>query len=365
MDKPRWDLFCRVVDNLGDVGVCWRLAADLAARGIAVRLWIDDASALRWMAPAGADGVAVRDWAEGEQCDDETAVGDVVIEAFGCTLPATFVERMATRPQPPVWIDLEYLSAEAYVERSHGLASPQAGGPGAGLLKRFFFPGFTARSGGLLREPGLDTRQAGFDRDAWLASRGIERHERERVVTLFCYDGSPVRALADALGDRPTLLLAAFGAASEQVARVLGRGLVRGNLRAVLLPPLSQPDYDHLLWSGDCNFVRGEDSFVRAQWAGRPFVWQPYMQADGAHVAKREAFLARFVEGVDESLSGPVAALWRAWGEAPLPPSVDLRGLAVLPRFEPWQAHCLNWRHALRSQADLVTQLIRFARETR
>jgi len=52
-----WDLFCRVVDNFGDIGVCWRLAADLATRGDAVRLWCDDASALAWMAPDGAPGV--------------------------------------------------------------------------------------------------------------------------------------------------------------------------------------------------------------------------------------------------------------------------------------------------------------------
>ena len=53
----KWDLFCRVVDNFGDVGVCWRLAADLAQRGEQVRLWIDDASALTWMALQGARGV--------------------------------------------------------------------------------------------------------------------------------------------------------------------------------------------------------------------------------------------------------------------------------------------------------------------
>ena len=52
-----WDVFCRVVDNFGDIGVCWRLAADLAARGQHIRLWVDDPSALTWLAPAGAPGV--------------------------------------------------------------------------------------------------------------------------------------------------------------------------------------------------------------------------------------------------------------------------------------------------------------------
>ena len=81
MGAPRWDLFCRVIDNHGDVGVCWRLAADLAARGVQVRLWIDDASALSWMAPAGAAGVTVLAWPanaqEGER-DGDVAPGDVV-----------------------------------------------------------------------------------------------------------------------------------------------------------------------------------------------------------------------------------------------------------------------------------------------
>ena len=38
-----WDIFCTVVDNYGDIGVCWRLARQLAAEhGFAVRLWVDD-----------------------------------------------------------------------------------------------------------------------------------------------------------------------------------------------------------------------------------------------------------------------------------------------------------------------------------
>ena len=90
----RWDLFCRVIDNHGDLGVCWRLACDLAGRGAEVRLWIDDASALNWMAPQGAPGVEVLPWRDPQ--DDEVP-GDVVVEAFGCDPPAAFVARMAAR----------------------------------------------------------------------------------------------------------------------------------------------------------------------------------------------------------------------------------------------------------------------------
>ena len=61
-----WDIFCRVIDNYGDIGVCWRLAADLAARGRTVRLWVDDPLPLRWMAPGALEGswpgVSVLHW---------------------------------------------------------------------------------------------------------------------------------------------------------------------------------------------------------------------------------------------------------------------------------------------------------------
>jgi len=39
----------------------------------------------------------------------------------------------------------------------------------------------------------------------------------------------------------------------------------------------------------DVNFVRGEDSFVRAQFAARPLVWQAYPQDEGAHLNKSAA----------------------------------------------------------------------------
>ena len=91
----RWDIFCRVIDNHGDLGVCWRLCADLAQRGHTVRLWVDDASALAWMAPQGCTGVAVHAWPETAALqalaqDATFQIGDVAIEAFGCELPEGF-----------------------------------------------------------------------------------------------------------------------------------------------------------------------------------------------------------------------------------------------------------------------------------
>jgi uncharacterized repeat protein (TIGR03837 family) len=357
----QWDLFCRVVDNFGDLGVCWRLAADLAARGEHVRLWVDDASALQWMAPHGTPGVTVFPWSTAGSTDD-TAIGpgDVVIEAFGCELPAAFIARMAGSMRAPVWINLEYLSAEAFVDRAHRLPSPQTRGPGAGLTKWFFYPGFTPLTGGLIREPDLLARQRGFDAPGWLAAHGAAPANGEHVVSLFCYEAPALPALLARLANQPTLLLATAGLAARQVSAQLGPGLTRGQLRALLLPALTQRDYDHLLWASDLNFVRGEDSFVRAQWAAKPFVWQAYPQHDGVHLDKLDAFLARFLAGAeaDAAFSAELRSFWHAWnGAAP--------GLPALPAEAVWARRCRRWRDALLGQCDLATQLLGFVAETR
>lgn len=332
-----WDIFCRVIDNHGDLGVCWRLARDLATRGQAVRLWVDDAAALAWMAPQRPAGVDVRAWPENNV---DAPPGDVVIEAFGCELPPAFVARMAARTPAPRWINLEYLSAEGYVERSHGLASPQFHGPGAGLTKHFFYPGFTPRTGGLLREPGLLERIAAFDGAAWLAERGWAPKPGERVVSLFAYANPALSALLQALADQPTLLLACPGPLQAQIAD-------RPGLRTIALPYLAQEDYDRLLWASDVNLVRGEDSFTRAQWAGEPFVWQIYPQHDDAHHTKLEAFMAR------AALPPAWRSVWRGWN-----------GLGALPAslsgLEDAAVHAQAWRVQLAAQPDLLTQLQRF-----
>lgn len=324
-----WDVYCRVIDNLGDAGVCWRLAAGLAARGQRVRLVIDDASPLAFMAPQGAPGVQVLPW------PGPAEVGDVVVEAFGCDPPPDTVAAMASRAQPPVWINLEYLSAEGYVERSHGLPSPQRNG----LVKWFFYPGFTARTGGLLREGGLAARRAAFDRAAWLERQGIVRRTGERIVTLFCYDNPAIPALLDDLAAEPTLLLLTPGPAQRQV------GATPAGVRLHALPWFSQNGFDELLWASDLNFVRGEDSLVRALWAGAPFVWQAYPQHDGAHGPKVEALLARLQAPV------AVASAWRAWNGL----GGTWPGARVL---EP--APFLTFRESQQARPDLVTQLLAF-----
>ena len=372
MTVAPWDLFCRVIDNHGDVGVCWRLAADLASRGQPVRLWIDEPSALAWMAPEGAAGVSVLRWpgdgGDNASGDSDTTVGSaqrfepgpVVIEAFGCELPPAFVAAMASMPKRPVWLDLEYLSAEDYVERSHRLPSPQTQGPGAGLVKHFFYPGFTAATGGLIRERRVDESASMnardvFDAAAWLGRFGIERRSGERIVSLFCYEQPAFAALLDCLAEAPTLLLLTAGHAARQAAPWLADAGRAPRLRLVQLPRVSQADYDRLLGSSDLNFVRGEDSFVRAQWAGKPFIWQAYPQADRHHLVKVQAFLERHLDGVGDGLAAGIERLWSAWNGGAPPAALKL------PASEPWRRLCVDWRSRLKAQPDLSSSLLRFA----
>lgn len=352
----QWDLFCRVVDNYGDVGFAWRLAADLAGRGECVRLCIDDASALAWMAPGGAPGLDVIPWHRAVDACTSGRSADVVVETFGCGLPDGLVADMARRRAPPVWINLEHLSAEAFVHRSHGLPSPRPAVAGQVLTQWYFYPGFSATTGGLLRESDLAGRRAAFDRDAWLAARiapALQRRDEERVVSLFCYDNPALPGLLSRLAEEPTLLLSTPGAAARQVEQFLGPALRLGSLRALKLPLLTQPDYDHLLWACDLNLVRGEDSFVRAHWAGSPLLWQPYPQDDGASAVKLRAYLDRFLDGAPAPLQKSVRAAFKAWN--------GLAAWGPLPALPQWRAQCAAWCSRLEAQPDLTTALQAFA----
>ena len=368
-----WDVYCRVVDNHGDAGVCWRLAADLASRGRTVRLWIDDARALSWMAPQGQAGITVHPWPDTDAVLPllEAEPAQVVIEAFGCGLPEVALQAMAhehQRSAAPVWINLEYLSAEPYVERSHQLPSLQGSGTARGLTCWYFYPGYTPATGGLLRESDLLQRQARFDPIAWLVGHGIAPRPGERRVSLFCYDNPNLPALLQALSAHPTLLLTTPGHATEQVGRFLAAHGTPPQLRCVALPWLTQPDYDHLLWSCDVNLVRGEDSLVRALWAGRPFLWQIYPQHDGAHAVKLDAFLAQWLASAPPALAAVIRQAARQWnslhGEAKSEAGDAFAPLFNTPeQMTAWAAQCTAGRNTLRAQPDLVTQLLAFAAE--
>ncbi|VVD83149.1 elongation factor P maturation arginine rhamnosyltransferase EarP [Pandoraea terrigena] len=390
---PRCDLFCTVVDNFGDIGVCWRLARQLVREhGWSVRLWVDDLASFRHLRPdidpslarQRCDGVDVRRWdANFGPITDDNAPGDIVIEAFACQIPDACIQAMHARKKAgnaPVWINLEYLSAEDWVEGCHLQKSIH---PQLGLVKTFFFPGFTARTGGLVRERELFSRRDAFLaspelRDAWWQrTLGLPAAPKDAlVVSLFAYENAALPALLAqwAASDTPIVCLVPQGRIAPLVGAWFGREALaprecttQGALTVYGLPFVPQSEFDALLWAGDLNFVRGEDSFVRAQWAAKPLVWHIYPQDDNAHHVKLDAFLDRYLhdlpaEAPDAMPLGRDARealrtfshLWN--GYASTPP--DWPALATaLPELN---RHARAWAHTQGARPDLARQLASF-----
>lgn len=367
-----WDLVCRVVDNFGDAGVAWRLARQLVhEHGQRATLWIDDFAPLARLVPsidptrpATAEGVEVRRGAG----SDPWTPGDVVVDAFGGGLPASWIDAMATAAHAPAWVVLEYLSAEAWVDGAHLKASPE---PRTGLARHYWCPGFTPATGGLLREADLLAR-----RDAFRAERGaagatlsalrVAVPPRARVVLLFCYPAPALLDLFDmwSRSDDPVVVLVPEGVAPEATERWCAGGMprpgapaVRGALRLASIPFVPQRDFDALLWSCDLALVRGEDSFVRAQWAALPFAWHAYPQEGGAHLAKVDAFHDAFLRGAPEEAARALrnfakalnrtdgSALAAAWG------AFDRSRSAL-------RTHAAAWSDRLAARPDLASELV-------
>jgi hypothetical protein len=327
------DIFCTVIDNLGDAGVCWRLARQLSGEhGWRVRLFIDDPAPIALLAPA-QHTVEVRKW---EDDFEAVAPADVVIEAFACNPPPSYIRGMVVRDKPPVWLNLDYLSAEAWVTSCHGLPSPQVD-----MEKYFFFPGFVAGTGGLLREKDYAVPPT--------PTFGGENLE----ISLFCYANPQLPTLLAVWrdGERPVLCHVCDGLPRRQVEAWLGTALPAhcGNLRLEALPFLPQTDYDALLARCHLNFVRGEDSFVRAQWAERPFVWQIYPQADDAHFAKLDAFLNHYTS---EPAARRFFHAWNGDGTLDWPAFA-----ATLPALT---AHAPEWAARIQAHGDLAGNLVKF-----
>ncbi|MDF3835318.1 elongation factor P maturation arginine rhamnosyltransferase EarP [Cupriavidus basilensis] len=383
-----WDIFCTVIDNFGDIGVCWRLARQLAQEhGHAVRLWVDDFPSFARLAP-GLDtgaaqqelaGVTIRPW---QRTDQESAQEsarrfagitphDVVIESFACDLPEPFLDAMAIREPKPLWINLEYLSAEPWVREHHGMTSPH---PRLPLLKHFFFPGFEPGTGGLLRETMLGAQREHFRSSpaaqAALWHRlGFQPVGGALKVSLFAYPNDALPALLAQWrdGPEPVQCLVPAGLAARQASIWAGatgcepgNSFSSGNLTLQVVPFVRQEHYDELLWLCDLNFVRGEDSFVRAQWAGRPFVWHIYPQSDDAHRIKLDAFLALFRQRLERTgqteAENALTSFWHSWNggnESPEWPALRVHLATLADAAEQWQ-------RSLQHLGDLAANLAAF-----
>ncbi len=381
-DKPNGALiFCRVIDNFGDAGVTWRLARRCVALGIPATLIIDNLTVLQKLAPELTwvesddpldpnywtdQGVKVIDWTTFVEALEKNApslaadkLPDLVFETFGCRLPKRLEERLAERANDPrlMTVNLEYLSAEDWVENSHGIWGLH---PSLPIKKLWFFPGFTDRTGGLIVEDelqGLLNKQlCPHTKTNCLKALGL--NSDAITIFIFTYPKNELSQLVCALKrlscqQRINLMLAP-GAASDQLYHDLSHCSERIAIRK--MPFVKQSEFDLLLRLSDVAFVRGEDSFARAQLNGLPLVWSIYPTEDDAHLIKLEAWLTRLrgyfsTEEAYECWS----KLLRHWAHGELKPEDMLEWFERLPE---WKQVARRWQESLLHRGDVVQKIV-------
>ena len=352
-----WDIFCRVIDNFGDAGVCWRLATDLATRGQRVRLFIDQPDILTKLVGnfSASHLIEVQSWPGDQERFSVHDFADVVIEAFACDIPPAYVDAMNAANKHVAWINLEYLTAETWVESHHGMPSPH---PRYALTKHFYFPGFTSSTGGLLREPELTTLLQ--------SSEAIQITNPAVPIKLFLFSyeqpaiGHWLKSIQN--GNIATTLGVTPCPAKIQIENWLNSQTDHGNLCFEYLEFVAQHEFDALIGRFDVLFVRGEDSFVRAQWAGKPLIWHIYPQEEDAHLVKLKAFYDRYL---DQGALSPTlrSIFWEfvlAWNSTHTHKSWDTLAelwpllMVSMPALH---ENARVWRKRLLAQPDLVTQL--------
>ena len=353
----RWDIFCQIVDNYGDAGICWRLARSLSSlHGQEVRIFCNDLPTLNLLASGSNEALShkidLQPWeASYNNARHPVKTPDVVIEAFACDLPERYLAGLFIAPIKPIIINLEYLSAEPWISEFHAKASPQS----HGISKYFFFPGFQDDVGGLLLDPiPPEGAQVAHLIPKSLQSIWLKLRPGAKRISIFCYPGAPLRKWLEDLGalGRNVDVLLTHGHA--ELLNLPGEKAIHlpANIQLLSMPFVSQDEYDWVLSQCDFNIIRGEDSFIRAQLAGKPFIWHIYPQEDSAHEVKLAAFLDLYLENASQELRlATIAAM--TWAM----PSQWLQSL------DAWHSHSIAWRtHILKKQEDggLAARLMRF-----
>ena len=371
----RWDIFCQIVDNYGDAGVCWRLARALSRLSSSsvnnvecddsrIRLFCDDLNVLNVIthgdavAHGASLGVEVLPWSAAESPAILASVGDVVIEAFACHLPKPYVEAMVQKTsqkvsaKQPIWINLEYLTAEAWADDMHLMPSPQNNG----LNKYFYFPGFTPKAGGVLLGDWDEVTSNSLNIPTSLSSAFESCRPKSKKVSIFNYKQARLDAWLDSVNQvalEHGEMVDVFLCADQNVSTTTQAALssVDSAVKLIQLPFIPQEDYDYLLSVCDINLVRGEDSFVRAQWAGKPFIWDIYPQSDLAHEVKLDAFLDRYFEGGSAKLRA-IGISAMKWGSAS----------DWWPHLNAWTEHSEAWRQKLMGLGHLEGKILDFVK---
>ena len=219
-------------------------------------------------------------------------------------MPPALRARDGRAAAKPKWINLEYLSAEEWVADHTRCRRPTR----ACRVKHYFFPGFTPKTGGLLREEGLFAPRRvrptpGRGVGLLARARGRPRPTRHRAGGLG--SATPYDSLARAI--------AAWGRSGCWCPRASrGRDRRVGGPRQLAAQPATAGGAAR--WRccacragpvrpaavGERRELRARRGFLRARPVGGPALRLEHLPTeDGAHWVKLAAFLARYTGGLD------------------------------------------------------------------
>jgi uncharacterized repeat protein (TIGR03837 family) len=356
-------LTCKVIDFFGDIGVAWRIAKQLKIDfNIEVHLLVDDLVTTKRLIPSidlslqkqTINGINICHCDFSEDSTSLPPPPDFLFNVFNIDLPHSY--KTLIKRKKSKYIVIEYLSAEPWVDNFHLKPSID---PQSGLIKTFFYPGFTNQTGGLIREKGLFLRREAFDqsrRKKLIQSLGGDPNLYS--ISLFYYPIQKIEVFLDVIDhiNKPAQFF---------IPQYLFDLLKLKNnyqfIHIIPYPFLNHDDFDNLLWSCDLNFVRGEDSWTRAIWAGKPFIWQPYIQENNIHLIKLKAFLKRYYEACDQDLSEILIKMHDDWSNNKFNEVLWRDFFKQQARLE---AFVLKQSHHYFKEASFVESLVDYCYET-
>ena len=347
-------IFCRVIDNFGDAGVAWRLAKNLhSEKNVQVVFVIDNFATLSCLEPAvniqekhqKINDIDIILWSDEKTlsgCLKKVSQPNLVIESFACELPDCVKEIIFQNKA--LWLNWEYLTAEEWAEDMHLLPSLQANG----VNKYFYFMGFSDKSGGLLREKNL------LPKPQKNLSGSLKTY-------IFAYSSIIWQKWFDCLADLP--LNMHIDLAGNKID--IPKNMKQNNLLFQKTAFVPQSQFDDLLLQYDFLIVRGEDSFVRTQYTGKPFFWHIYPQENLAHIKKLHAFWHKVYAYFPPELSSAHSRLSDELNGAVVLDDEERKNnfMILFENFDKWQTAQQQWQAYLFRQKSANEKLIEWLKE--
>ena len=364
-------ILCKVVDNFGDIGVVYRLAralSDLRAE-LNLTLVVSNLESFHKMASQIDPNKDVQEFkyknstwkilnwhldnAECRMLNAECAFNfSIILECFQCGRPDWLENILFSQDftQEVQILNIDYLTAEDYAEEFHLLKS---GTRKTNIRKRFFMPGFTQKTGGLIINEEAHSRN--------------EETEEEFKMFFFAYEddcSAIVKGISDfqsqmrsSKKDFSVCIYLADGKSSapfEEAWKSSG-----SPFKIIKLPFMQQEEFDTFILTMNFLFIRGEDSLARACLSGLPFVWQAYKQDENYQLVKVNALLDQMKDYFPAKEFQAIQNFWKNYNDYENPTqSAQLTELLISSAMQKNKMGFQNFAEKLHKNGNLAAHLL-------